>query len=317
LPFFPPIACLQMKEEEEKKLGEVKVVDGVKRVVDKLLARRKLKRGYEYEVQWKGEAETSWLTRDRLEEMGFQKLLTDIDMKVRQRWPGLACLWMSGWVAEGALNGCWGAQQCCQGCWAICASSACLPTLCAAPRPRCLPAAGGRRRWPAGQAADRQERGGPAAQPGPARRICHPLPGAYARALLLAGGAGRGGVGQFGVRPQHCQLPCATCHMLDHLSAVFYSPRPATCPAPPACLQIRGLSGGQKVKLVLGAAMWQQPHILVLDEPTNYLDRESLGAMVSALNVSLFTDWQKKLIECSNKETRQQENSGVEMARES
>ena len=76
----------------------------------------------------------------------------------------------------------------------------------------------------------------------------------------------------------------------------------------PRTLQIRGLSGGQKVKLVLGAAMWQQPHILVLDEPTNYLDRESLGAMVSALNVSLFTTNNR----CSNKE-----NSGVEMARES
>ena len=36
---------------------------------------------------------------------------------------------------------------------------------------------------------------------------------------------------------------------------------------------------------MLGAAMWQQPHILVLDEPTNYLDRESLGAMASALKV--------------------------------
>lgn len=75
-----------MKEEEEKKMKEVKVVDGVKRVVEKLLARRKLKRGYEYEVQWKGEAETSWLTRDRLEEMGFQKMLTDIDMKVGWSW---------------------------------------------------------------------------------------------------------------------------------------------------------------------------------------------------------------------------------------
>lgn len=62
-------------------MKEVKVVDGVKRVVEKLLGRRKLKRGYEYEVQWKGELETSWLTRDRLEEMGFSKMLTDIDMK--------------------------------------------------------------------------------------------------------------------------------------------------------------------------------------------------------------------------------------------
>jgi ATPase subunit of ABC transporter with duplicated ATPase domains len=37
--------------------------------------------------------------------------------------------------------------------------------------------------------------------------------------------------------------------------------------------KIRGLSGGQKVKLVLAAAMWNCPHLLVLDEPTNYLDR--------------------------------------------
>jgi elongation factor 3 len=76
-----PLCTPQLKEEEEKKMKEVKVVDGVKRVVEKLLGRRKLKRGYEYEVQWKGEMETSWLTRDRLEEMGFSKMLTDIDMK--------------------------------------------------------------------------------------------------------------------------------------------------------------------------------------------------------------------------------------------
>jgi len=43
--------------------------------------------------------------------------------------------------------------------------------------------------------------------------------------------------------------------------------------------RVRGLSGGQKVKCVLGAAMWNNPHILVLDEPTNYLDRDSLGAL--------------------------------------
>ncbi|KAK9839773.1 hypothetical protein WJX81_000473 [Elliptochloris bilobata] len=47
---------------------------------------------------------------------------------------------------------------------------------------------------------------------------------------------------------------------------------------------ILGLSGGQKVKLVLAAAMWNNPHLLVLDEPTNYLDRESLGALASAIN---------------------------------
>ncbi|KAI9354903.1 P-loop containing nucleoside triphosphate hydrolase protein [Pilaira anomala] len=47
--------------------------------------------------------------------------------------------------------------------------------------------------------------------------------------------------------------------------------------------RIRGLSGGQKVKLVVGAAMWNKPHMLVLDEPTNYLDRESLGALALAI----------------------------------
>merc|ERR1712159_838062 len=48
--------------------------------------------------------------------------------------------------------------------------------------------------------------------------------------------------------------------------------------------QINQLSGGMKVKVVLAAAMWQNPHILILDEPTNYLDREGLGALVLACN---------------------------------
>jgi len=47
--------------------------------------------------------------------------------------------------------------------------------------------------------------------------------------------------------------------------------------------RMSALSGGQKVKVVLAAAMWNQPHILVLDEPTNYLDRESLGALAGAI----------------------------------
>ncbi|PVF93542.1 putative YEF3-translation elongation factor eEF3 [Serendipita vermifera] len=46
---------------------------------------------------------------------------------------------------------------------------------------------------------------------------------------------------------------------------------------------MRGLSGGQKVKIVLGAATWRRPHVLALDEPTNYLDRESLAALIGAL----------------------------------
>merc|ERR1711990_1179253 len=46
---------------------------------------------------------------------------------------------------------------------------------------------------------------------------------------------------------------------------------------------IQSLSGGQKVKVVLGASMWQDPHLVVLDEPTNYLDRDGLGALTKAI----------------------------------
>ncbi|KAJ4554152.1 [NU+] prion formation protein 1 [Exophiala dermatitidis] len=47
--------------------------------------------------------------------------------------------------------------------------------------------------------------------------------------------------------------------------------------------QISGLSGGQKVKVVLAGAMWNNPHLLVLDEPTNFLDRDSLGGLAVAI----------------------------------
>jgi len=47
--------------------------------------------------------------------------------------------------------------------------------------------------------------------------------------------------------------------------------------------QISQLSGGMKVKVVLAACMWQNPHVLILDEPTNYLDRDGLGALVLAI----------------------------------
>merc|ERR1712178_675875 len=47
--------------------------------------------------------------------------------------------------------------------------------------------------------------------------------------------------------------------------------------------RMSALSGGQKAKVVLAAAMWMQPHIVILDEPTNYLDRDSLGALAGAI----------------------------------
>jgi len=46
---------------------------------------------------------------------------------------------------------------------------------------------------------------------------------------------------------------------------------------------IGSLSHGQKVKVVICASCWQNPHIIILDEPTNYLDRDGLGALVRGL----------------------------------
>merc|ERR1712178_603939 len=46
---------------------------------------------------------------------------------------------------------------------------------------------------------------------------------------------------------------------------------------------IHSLSHGQKVKVVICASCWQNPHVIILDEPTNYLDRDGLGALVRGL----------------------------------
>ena len=47
--------------------------------------------------------------------------------------------------------------------------------------------------------------------------------------------------------------------------------------------RLKDLSGGQKVKVVLAACTWACPHLIILDEPTNYLDRDSLGALANAI----------------------------------
>merc|ERR1712070_1064505 len=46
---------------------------------------------------------------------------------------------------------------------------------------------------------------------------------------------------------------------------------------------LSALSHGQKVKVVICASCWQNPHVIILDEPTNYLDRDGLGALVRGL----------------------------------
>lgn len=48
--------------------------------------------------------------------------------------------------------------------------------------------------------------------------------------------------------------------------------------------QIRGFSAGQKVRLSLAAMFWTKPHFIAVDEPTNYLDVETVEALSKALN---------------------------------
>jgi elongation factor 3 len=159
-------ATRQVTEEESKTMLAAKTLapDGVQRKVEKLLARRKLKKDYEYEVQWVGLPieQTSWLPRSILEDMGFTKMVNEIDIK---------------------------------------------------------------------EAANQ---------------------GLFAR-------------------------PLTTASIQKHFEDLGLESEVSTHN------RMRGLSGGQKVKVVLGAATWLQPHIIVLDEPTNYLDRDSLGALSGAI----------------------------------
>eukprot|EP00808_Paulinella_micropora_P030242 g80804.t1 len=65
--------------------------------------------------------------------------------------------------------------------------------------------------------------------------------------------------------------------ILPHLAAYDLDRKTATG-------AIVRLSGGQRSRLVLAAAMWNKPHLLVLDEPTNYLDQDSLVGLEKAIN---------------------------------
>jgi len=154
----------KLSEQEEKKMKQQVVIDGTKRVVERLLGRRKLKSSYEYEVQWVGlhPDQNVWLPRDQLVQMGFEKMVNELDAK------------------EAAAQGLYS----------------------------------------------------------------KPLTSVNIQKHLA----------EFGLEPEF------STHSL-----------------------MKGLSGGQKVKVVLGSAMWNNPHMLVLDEPTNYLDRDSLGALAQAI----------------------------------
>jgi elongation factor 3 len=78
-------------------------------------------------------------------------------------------------------------------------------------------------------------------------------------------------------REQMFSRPLTSENVERHLNDVGLEPEYGTH------FRLGSLSGGQKVKVVLAASMWDQPHILILDEPTNYLDRDSLGALAEAI----------------------------------
>eukprot|EP00850_Spirogloea_muscicola_P015200 SM000114S24163 [mRNA] locus=s114:407368:416437:+ [translate_table: standard] len=147
----------KISKEEEANMQQLITHEGKAKIVERLLARRKSKKSYEYEVQWLGlkPVWNSWLSREMLEHLGFEKLVNEIDAKEVARL------------------------------------------------------------------------------------------GVYNKPLTIAG---------------------VQEHFNDFgLEAEF------------------GTYGGQKVKVVLAAAMWSNPHMIVLDEPTNFLDRDSLGALAGAI----------------------------------
>jgi elongation factor 3 len=158
-------ATRKLTEEEEKKMkeGATVVVEGVKRTIDEITNRKKLKQSFEYEVTFKGlsSSENLWLPRDELIRRGFEKKVMEVDSREAQK--------------AGLLR---------------------------------------------------------------------PLVRKEIESHFT----------DFGLEPEF------TTHNT-----------------------MRGLSGGQKVKVVLAAATWRRPHVVILDEPTNYLDRESLAALISAL----------------------------------
>jgi ATP-binding cassette, subfamily F, member 3 len=46
---------------------------------------------------------------------------------------------------------------------------------------------------------------------------------------------------------------------------------------------ISALSGGQRSRVALAAVSYVKPHVLVLDEPTNNLDLESVAALAASI----------------------------------
>lgn len=67
-----------ISDEEAKKMkeGAIVVIEGVKREIDEIINRKKLKQSYEYEITFKGlsSTENQWMPRDELITRGFEKV---------------------------------------------------------------------------------------------------------------------------------------------------------------------------------------------------------------------------------------------------
>lgn len=79
----------ELTEEEEKKRkdGSTVIVEGVKRTIEDVIGRKKLKQSYEYECSFKGlsSSENLWLPRDDLITRGFEKKIMEVDTREAQK----------------------------------------------------------------------------------------------------------------------------------------------------------------------------------------------------------------------------------------
>ncbi|KAH9943428.1 armadillo-type protein [Epithele typhae] len=75
------------EEQQKMKEGSTVIIEGQKRLIDEILARKKLKQSYEYEISFKGmsSSENIWMPRDELIKRGFEKKVLEVDTREAQR----------------------------------------------------------------------------------------------------------------------------------------------------------------------------------------------------------------------------------------
>ena len=78
---------ISAEEEEAMKRGAIYEHEGVKRVIDDIVGRKKLKNSFQYEVSFKNmsSADNLWLSRDELMRRGFEKKIMEVDSREAQK----------------------------------------------------------------------------------------------------------------------------------------------------------------------------------------------------------------------------------------